>query len=54
MNDLKFTTAGDYMNTDKCDGSCIINAEDECWCGRKWDGEKMCAPIADEDVYYGA
>jgi hypothetical protein len=56
MNDLKFTTAGDYMKDDRCCGSgtCIINAEDECWCGRKWDGEKMCAPIADEDVYYGA
>ena len=54
MNDLKFTTAGKYMKDDVCDGTCIINSEDECWCGRKWDGEKMCAPIADEDAYYGA
>ena len=22
-------------------GVCIINAEGECWCGQKWDGEKM-------------
>ena len=42
MNDLKFTTAGDYMKDDVCDGTCIINTEDQCWCGRKWDGEKMC------------
>jgi hypothetical protein len=54
MNDLKFTTAGEYMTDDKCDGTCIINAEDECWCGRKWNGEKMCVPMADDNVYYGA
>jgi len=56
MNDLKFTTAGDYMKDDRCDGTCIININDqgECWCGQQWDGEKMCAPLADEDVYYGA
>jgi hypothetical protein len=31
------------MNDDRCCGSgtCIINADDECWCGQKWDGEKM-------------
>ena len=23
-------------------GTCIINAQGECWCGQKWDGEKMC------------
>ena len=23
-------------------GTCIINAEGVCWCGQKWDGEKMC------------
>ena len=51
MNDLKFTTAGDYMKDDLCDGTCIINAEDECWCGRKWDGEKMRDPIVDNDVF---
>jgi hypothetical protein len=25
-------------------GTCIINAEGECWCGQKWDGTKMCQP----------
>lgn len=25
-------------------GTCIINDEGECWCGQRWDGEKMCAP----------
>lgn len=38
-------------------GTCIINAEGYCWCGQKWDGEKMCfpdrqaqetAPVADQ------
>jgi len=23
-------------------GTCIINDEGVCWCGQKWDGEKMC------------
>jgi hypothetical protein len=23
-------------------GTCIINAEGLCWCGQRWDGEKMC------------
>ena len=34
------------MNDDRCCGSgtCINNAEGECWCGQKWDGEKMCRP----------
>lgn len=35
------------MNEDKrCCGSgtCIINPEGECWCGQKWDGEKMAMP----------
>lgn len=22
-------------------GACIINDAGECWCGQKWDGEKM-------------
>ena len=22
-------------------GTCIINAEGECWCGQQWDGERM-------------
>ena len=25
-------------------GTCIINAQGYCWCGQKWDGEKMCFP----------
>lgn len=25
-------------------GTCIINEEGFCWCGQKWDGEKMCFP----------
>ena len=25
-------------------GTCMINAEGICWCGQRWDGEKMCAP----------
>ena len=29
-------------------GTCIINADGECWCGQKWDGEKMCFPKLDE------
>ena len=35
------------MNVDpRCCGSgtCIISSEGECWCGQKWDGEKMCQP----------
>ena len=23
-------------------GTCLINADGECWCGQRWDGEKMC------------
>jgi hypothetical protein len=27
-------------------GTCLINADGECWCGQRWDGEKMChAPL---------
>ena len=46
MNDLKFTTAGEYMTDNRCCGSgtCIINNEGECWCGQRWDGEKMSQP----------
>jgi hypothetical protein len=22
-------------------GTCIINADGVCWCGQRWDGEKM-------------
>ncbi len=25
-------------------GTCMINAEGVCWCGQRWDGEKMCPP----------
>lgn len=35
------------MNVDhRCcgTGTCIINKDGECWCGQKWDGEKMCFP----------
>lgn len=33
------------MNNDpRCCGSgtCIIDAEGRCWCGQRWDGERMC------------
>ena len=33
------------MNDDsRCCGSgtCLINAEGVCWCGQRWDGEKIC------------
>lgn len=23
-------------------GTCLINAEGQCWCGQRWDGQKMC------------
>ena len=23
-------------------GTCLINAEGACWCGQRWDGQKMC------------
>ena len=58
MNDLKFTTAAEYMKDDRCCGSgtCIINQDGECWCGQKWDGEKMCQPVVpnEQTIYYGA
>ncbi|MFN4996291.1 MAG: hypothetical protein ACK49B_13155 [Burkholderiales bacterium] len=25
-------------------GTCIIDPEGFCWCGQKWDGEKMAMP----------
>jgi hypothetical protein len=28
-------------------GTCIINAEGLCWCGQRWDGEKMSFVQAD-------
>lgn len=30
-------------------GTCIINAEGYCWCGQKWDGQKMCFPDRQEN-----
>lgn len=55
MNDMKFTTAGDYMKDTRCCGSnaCIINQNGECWCGQKWDGEKMSFPKLEEDKNEG-
>ncbi len=35
-------------------GTCIINAEGLCWCGQRWDGEKMCfmpEPEAQQDLH---
>ncbi len=23
-------------------GTCIIDSQGQCWCGQRWDGEKMC------------
>lgn len=28
-------------------GTCIINAEGYCWCGQRWNGERMCFPETD-------
>jgi len=28
-------------------GTCIINEEGFCWCGQRWDGEKMVSPDSD-------
>ena len=38
------------MEDERCcgTGTCIINAEGYCWCGQKWDGEKMCFPDRQE------
>ena len=37
------------MNQDpRCCGSgtCIIDIDGHCWCGQRWDGQKMChAPL---------
>jgi hypothetical protein len=29
-------------------GTCIINEDGLCWCGQKWDGEKMCFPESND------
>jgi hypothetical protein len=26
-------------------GTCLINEDGYCWCGQRWDGDKMCAPV---------
>jgi hypothetical protein len=31
-------------------GTCIINKDGFCWCGQRWDGEKMCMPQNEEDM----
>ena len=32
-------------------GTCIIDAEGRCWCGQRWDGQKMChAPLAQAEA----
>jgi len=25
-------------------GTCIIDTDGRCWCGQRWDGEKMAPP----------
>ncbi|MDI9233435.1 hypothetical protein [Limnohabitans lacus] len=34
------------MEDERCcgTGTCIINPDGYCWCGQRWDGEKMCFP----------
>jgi|GEM_PF-1094681 len=28
-------------------GTCIIDNDGRCWCGQRWDGQKMChVPLA--------
>jgi hypothetical protein len=34
-------------------GTCIINAQGLCWCGQRWDGEKMCRPALGTPVESG-
>jgi hypothetical protein len=35
-------------------GTCIINEDGLCWCGQKWDGEKMCFPKLDDTISSGS
>lgn len=35
-------------------GTCIINDAGECWCGQRWDGQKMCSPVAEATPDDGA
>jgi hypothetical protein len=34
------------MEDNRCCGSgtCIINADGLCWCGQRWDGQRMSPP----------
>jgi hypothetical protein len=43
---LKMTTGDSIMEDERCcgTGTCIINPQGYCWCGQKWDGEKMSFP----------
>lgn len=25
-------------------GTCMINAAGVCWCGQRWEGDRMCSP----------
>ena len=36
----------DMTQDERCcgTGTCIINEDGYCWCGQRWDGEKMCFP----------
>jgi len=38
------------MEDKRCCGSgvCIINSEGICWCGQKWDGDKLLKPESSE------
>jgi hypothetical protein len=31
-------------------GTCIINEAGECWCGQKWDGNKMIPRVSSYDT----
>jgi hypothetical protein len=39
------------QNDERCcgTGTCIIDEQGRCWCGQKWDGEKMCRPDASSE-----
>lgn len=40
----------DQINDKRCCGSgvCIINKEGICWCGQKWDGDKLIPPSSNK------
>lgn len=27
-------------------GTCMINVDGLCWCGQRWIGDEMCAPVS--------